>query len=44
VFVLRARPVMVAAIEDVKVVALESWERFWMKSCKDLNQHSFPVF
>jgi len=33
VFVLRARPVMVAAIEEVSVVAFASWVRLCMKSC-----------
>ena len=40
-FVLRARPVIVAAIEEVKVVALESWERFWMNSySSQISSHS----
>ncbi len=31
-FVLFAKPVMIAAMEDVSVVALASWSRFKMKS------------
>jgi len=36
VFVLRAKPVMVDAIDEVRVVALESWVRFWMNSYNPL--------